>query len=67
MLVLTRKAGESLMIGDNIKITVTEVNGNQIRIGVDAPRDVKINREEIYQRILAEQQAEEDKQAGPGA
>lgn len=55
MLILTRRVGEKLIIGENVTVTVLSVNGNQIRIGIDAPRDVKVHREEIYQRILKEQ------------
>lgn len=51
MLILTRKVNESLIVGDNITITVLGVKGNQVRIGVDAPKDVAVHREEIYQRI----------------
>ncbi len=51
MLILTRRVGESLMVGDDITITVLGVKGNQVRIGVDAPRDVAVHREEIYNRI----------------
>jgi len=54
MLVLTRKPGESLHIGDDIKITLMEIKGNQVRVGVDAPSSVKIYREEIYKQILEE-------------
>jgi carbon storage regulator len=56
MLILTRRVGESLMIGDEIAVTVLGVNGNQVRIGVDAPKAVGVHREEIYTRILAEKQ-----------
>lgn len=56
MLVLTRKPGESVTIGDNIKITVIDVKGRQVRIGVEAPRDMTIHREEIYARIHEENQ-----------
>ncbi len=51
MLILTRRVGETLMIGDDVKVTVLEVKGNQVRIGVDAPREVAVHREEIYDRI----------------
>ena len=55
MLILTRRANESLMIGDDIKITVLGIKGNQVRIGIDAPKDVAVHREEIYQRIKDEE------------
>ena len=51
MLILTRKVGESLLIGDDVSITVLSVRGNQVKIGVNAPKDVSVHREEIYQRI----------------
>ncbi|MBN6710296.1 carbon storage regulator [Canicola haemoglobinophilus] len=51
MLILTRKVGESLLIGDDISITILNIRGNQVKIGVDAPKDVSVHREEIYQRI----------------
>mgnify|MGYP006275371445 CR=1 FL=1 len=54
MLVLTRKENESIMIGNDIKITIVEVDGGQVRLGIDAPSDVEIYREEIYQEIAKE-------------
>ena len=54
MLVLTRKPGERLVIGDNIVITVVEVKGDNIRLGIEAPREVKVYRGEIYEAIVAE-------------
>jgi carbon storage regulator len=54
MLILTRRVGETLMIGDDVTVTVLGVKGNQVRIGVNAPRDVAVHREEIYERIRRE-------------
>ena len=51
MLILTRRIGETLMVGDDVTITVLGVKGNQVRIGVNAPKDVAVHREEIYERI----------------
>ena len=51
MLILTRRIGETLMIGDNVQVTVLGVNGRQVRIGIKAPKDVEVHREEIYQQI----------------
>jgi len=60
MLILTRRVGETLMIGDEVTITVLGVKGNQVRIGVNAPKDVAVHREEIYQRIQKEKGGEPD-------
>lgn len=54
MLILTRRAGETLIVGDDVSITVLGVKGNQVRLGVNAPKDVSVHREEIYQRIQRE-------------
>ncbi len=54
MLILTRRVGETLMIGDEVTVTVLGVKGNQVRIGVNAPKDVAVHREEIYDRIRKE-------------
>jgi len=64
MLILTRRVGETLMIGDDVSVTVLGVKGNQVRIGVKAPKDVSVHREEIYERIQEEQEMRGDGTTG---
>ena len=56
MLILTRRVGETVMIGDEVSVTVLGVKGNQVRLGVNAPKEIAVHREEIYERIKREQQ-----------
>jgi carbon storage regulator (csrA) len=58
MLILTRRVGETLMIGDEVTVTVLGVKGNQVRIGINAPKTVAVHREEIYQRIKGENEGD---------
>ena len=58
MLILTRRVGETVMIGNDVTVTVLGVKGNQVRIGINAPKNVAVHREEIYERIKREQQGE---------
>ncbi|MBI4596169.1 MAG: carbon storage regulator CsrA [Candidatus Tectomicrobia bacterium] len=53
MLILTRKSGESIVIGDNVKITIVEIKGNQVRLGIEAPHETSVHREEVYKKIRA--------------
>jgi carbon storage regulator len=59
MLILTRRVGETVMIGDDVTITVLGVKGNQVRVGINAPKHVAVHREEIYERIKREQHSDE--------
>ena len=59
MLILTRRVGETLMVGDDVTVTVLGVKGSQIRIGVNAPSDISVHREEIYQRIQDKEKSED--------
>lgn len=58
MLILTRKVGESIMIGDSVEVKILGLRAGQIKIGIEAPKDLKVHREEIYDRILAEKEDE---------
>ena len=58
MLILTRKVGESIMIGDSVEVKVLGLRAGQVKIGIEAPKDLKVHREEIYERIRAEQDDE---------
>lgn len=60
MLVLTRKSGESIVIGDDVVITVLEVRGGQVRLGVEAPRDVVVHRSEVHDQVMADNQSADD-------
>lgn len=60
MLILTRKVNEALMVGDDVSVTVLGIKGGQIRIGINAPRDVSVHRQEVYEKILQERKAAEE-------
>lgn len=62
MLILTRKVGESIMIGDSVEVKILGLRAGQVKIGIEAPKDLKVHREEIYERIRAE---EENKRQAP--
>lgn len=64
MLILTRRTGETVMIGDNVTVTVLGVKGNQVRLGINAPKNVRIDREEIRERINREQQGTDPEEGG---
>jgi carbon storage regulator len=66
MLILTRRVGETVMIGNEVTVTVLGVKGNQVRIGVNAPKDVAVHREEIYERIKREED-QDGRPSGPVA
>ena len=65
MLILTRRVGETLIIGDDVAVTVLGIKGNQVRIGVKAPKDVSVHREEIFERIRVERGDEPDLTSDP--
>jgi len=67
MLILTRRVGETVMIGNDVTVTVLGVKGNQVRIGINAPKNVAVHREEIFERIKREQQGEPKSETKPAA
>ena len=67
MLILTRRVGETVMIGDDVTVTVLGVKGNQVRVGINAPKNVAVHREEIFERIKREQHGEPSGESEPSA
>jgi len=67
MLILTRRVGETVMIGNDVTVTVLGVKGNQVRVGINAPKNVAVHREEIFERIKREQQGEPNGESEPSA
>jgi carbon storage regulator len=65
MLILTRRVGETVMIGNDVTVTVLGVKGNQVRVGINAPKTVAVHREEIYERIKREQEGNTDNSSEP--
>jgi carbon storage regulator len=65
MLILTRRVGETVMIGNDVTVTILGVKGNQVRVGINAPKNVAVHREEIYERIKREQQGDSNSHGGP--
>jgi carbon storage regulator len=65
MLILTRRVGETVMIGNDVTVTILGVKGNQVRVGINAPKTIAVHREEIYERIKREQEGNTDNDDGP--
>jgi carbon storage regulator len=65
MLILTRRVGETVMIGNDVTVTILGVKGNQVRVGISAPKTVAVHREEIYERIQREQKGDSNSQGAP--